>query len=118
MLLYRYKGGVVMKLILTIVSNDDANKVLKALVKDNFFVTKLSTTGGFLMTGNTTLLIGVNDDKVDRVIEIIGTYSKTRTKLVPISIVREFGMFTSAPVEVTVGGATIFILDVEKFVKL
>lgn len=107
-----------MKLVLTIVSNDDANKVLKALVKDNFFVTKLSTTGGFLMTGNTTLLIGVSDDKVDRVIEIVGNYSKTRTRLVPNAISSEYGTFTSAPVEVTVGGATIFVVDVEQFIKL
>ncbi len=107
-----------MKLVLTIVSNDDAGKVMKALIKENFFVTKLSTTGGFLMTGNTTLLLGANEDKIDRIIEVIGTYSKTRSKLVPNSIVSEFGMFTTTPVEVTVGGATIFILDVEKFVKL
>lgn len=107
-----------MKLILAIVSNDDSNKVLKGLVKENFFVTKLSTTGGFLMTGNTTLMIGVNDDLVDKCIDIIGKYSKTRSKLVPNSIMSEFGLFTASPVEVTIGGATVFVVDVEKCVKL
>ena len=60
-----------MKLVLAIISNDDANKVSKGLVKENYFVTKLATTGGFLLTGNTTFLIGTNDEKVPRILEII-----------------------------------------------
>ncbi len=107
-----------MKLIIAIVSNDDANKVSKGLIKENFFVTKLATTGGFLMSGNTTFLIGTNDEKVVEIIEIIERYSKTRSKLVPNSIVTEFGMFSSMPVEVKVGGATIFVLPVDQFIKV
>ncbi len=107
-----------MKLIIAIVSNDDANKVSKGLIKENFFVTKLATTGGFLMSGNTTFLIGTNDEKVVEIIEIIERYSKTRSKLVPNSIVSEFGMFSSMPVEVKVGGATIFVLPVDQFIKV
>ncbi|HHT39339.1 MAG: cyclic-di-AMP receptor [Acholeplasmatales bacterium] len=107
-----------MKLIIAIVSNDDANKVSKGLIKENFFVTKLATTGGFLMSGNTTFLIGTNDEKVVEIIEIIERYSKTRSKLVPNSIVSEFGMFSSMPVEVKVGGATIFVMPVEQFIKV
>ncbi len=107
-----------MKLIIAIVSNDDANKVAKGLIKENFFVTKLATTGGFLMSGNTTFLIGTNDEKVVEIIEIIERYSKTRSKLVPNSIVSEFGMFSSMPVEVKVGGATIFVLPVDQFIKV
>jgi uncharacterized protein YaaQ len=107
-----------MKLIIAIVSNDDANKVSKGLIKENFFVTKLATTGGFLMSGNTTFLIGTNDEKVVEIIEIIERYSKTRSKLVPTSIVSEFGMFSSMPVEVKVGGATIFVMPVEQFIKV
>ena len=107
-----------MKLIIAIVSNDDANKVSKGLIKENFFVTKLATTGGFLMSGNTTFLIGTNDEKVVEIIEIIERYSKTRSKIVPNSIVSEFGMFSSMPVEVKVGGATIFVMPVEQFIKV
>ncbi len=107
-----------MKLILAIVSNDDANKVLKALVKENFFVTKLATTGGFLLSGNTTFLVGTNDEKVVEVIEIIEKHSKSRSKLVPQSIVSEFGMFSSLPVEVKIGGATVFVLNVDQFIKI
>ena len=107
-----------MKLIIAIVSNDDANKVSKGLVKENFFVTKLATTGGFLMSGNTTFLIGTNDERVVEIIEIIETHSKTRNKLVPNSIFSEFGMFSSLPVEVKVGGATVFVLPVDQFIKV
>ena len=54
-----------MKLIFAIVSNDDSSKVSKELTKNRFSVTRLATTGGFLMAGHTTFLIGTEDDKVD-----------------------------------------------------
>lgn len=107
-----------MKLILAIVSHDDASAVQKSLVKENYFVTKLASTGGFLMKGNTTFLIGVQDDQVEDIINIMSEHSKTRKKLVPNSIISEYGIFTSAPVEVQVGGATIFILEVNDFRKI
>ena len=68
-----------MKLIVAIVNNDDSNVVASALTKENFMVTKLSTTGGFLMVGNTTFLIGTEDDKVERVKEVIRKHSMVRT---------------------------------------
>ncbi len=107
-----------MKLIFAIVSNDDSSKVSKELTKSKFFVTKLATTGGFLMAGNTTFIIGTDDDKVEEVIEIIGTYSKKRTQMVPSSASYGVGMYTSFPVEVQVGGATVFVMNVERFEKL
>lgn len=107
-----------MKLIITIVSKDDASAVMKELVQNRFFVTKLASTGGFLRSGNTTLMIGTNDDQVDKAVHIITENSKNRKELVPGSIVSEFGMFSSQPIEVNVGGATMFIVDVEKIVKV
>lgn len=107
-----------MKLIFAIVSNDDSSKVSKELTKSKFSVTKLATTGGFLMAGNTTFIIGTDDDKVDEVITIIGKYSKKRTQMVPSSASYGVGMYTSFPVEVQVGGATIFVTNVERFEKL
>ena len=101
-----------------IVSSDDSGVVSQALTKGGFSVTKLATTGGFLMSGNTTFIIGVNDDKVDEVIEIIGKHSKKRKQMVPSTASYGMGMYTSFPVEVTVGGATLFVLDVEQFQKL
>lgn len=107
-----------MKLLFVIVSTDDASNVQKALIKEHFQATKLSSTGGFLMKGNTTFLIGANDDCVDQIIEIVGNHSRQRKKVIPNSIVSEFGLLSSSPIEVTVGGATIFVLNVEAFHKL
>ena len=60
-----------MKLILAIVSNDDASAVSSALTSENYSVTRLATTGGFLRAGNTTMIVGTEDDKVEKCIEII-----------------------------------------------
>ena len=107
-----------MKLIIAIVSNDDSSKVSSALTKERFQVTKLATTGGFLLAGNTTFLIGTEDEKVDRVIELISAHSKKRTQMVPSSASYGVGMYTSMPIEVQVGGATIFVVDVDRFEKV
>ena len=107
-----------MKLIFAIVSNDDRSRVSKELTKNKYSVTKLATTGGFLMAGNTTFLIGTDDDRVDDVIRIIGMHSKKRTQMVPSSASYGVGMYTSFPVEVQVGGATIFVTNIERFEKL
>ena len=107
-----------MKLILAIVSNDDSGAVSSALTREGFSVTKLATTGGFLMVGNTTFISGVQDEKVDEVIGIIAKYSSRRTQIVPHSSTMDVGMYSSFPVEVTVGGSTIFVLNVDRFEKV
>lgn len=107
-----------MKLVLAIVSNDDSTNVSNALNKANYSVTRLATTGGFLRAGNTTMIIGADDDKIDEIIEIIGSESKRRTEIVPSTASYDIGRYASFPVEVQVGGATIFVLDVAQFVKL
>lgn len=107
-----------MKLILAIVSNDDSSSVSSSLTKANFQVTRLATTGGFLRAGNTTLIVGCEDNLVDKAVEIIGNESKRRTEIVPSTASYDIGRYASFPVEVQVGGATIFILNVEQFVKL
>lgn len=107
-----------MKLVLAIVSNDDASAVSSALTKDGYFVTRLATTGGFLRAGNTTMIVGTEDEKVPRCIELIGNESKRRTEIVPSSAAFDAGRYASFPVEVQVGGATIFVLNVEDFQKL
>ncbi|MBQ2755502.1 MAG: cyclic-di-AMP receptor [Oscillospiraceae bacterium] len=106
-----------MKLVLAIVSSDDSSAVSSALTKERFSVTKLATTGGFLMAGNTTFLVGVEDEDVDRVIDTVAKHSKKRKQIVP-SATYGVGMYASFPVEVTVGGGTIFVLDVDRFEKV
>lgn len=106
-----------MKLIIAIVSRDDSASVMRELVKHRHFVTKLSSTGGFLRRGNTTLMLGVKNEDVDSVVNLIAEHSKVRREIVPNAIVSEFGMVAPAPIEVNVGGATLFIVDIEKMHK-
>ena len=98
--------------------NDDSPAASNALNKNGFQVTKLATTGGFLRAGNTTLIVGCEDEKVQDAINIIGEYSSKRTEIVPSTASYDIGRYASFPVEVQVGGATIFVLNVEQFVKL
>lgn len=107
-----------MKLVLAIVSNDDSSDVSNALNRENFQVTRLATTGGFLRVGNTTLIAGVEDDRVEDCLAIIKKECKKRTEVVPTSAAYDIGRFASFPVEVEVGGATVFVVDVESFYKL
>ena len=69
-----------MKLIIAIVNSDDSSAVQGALTENGYFVTKLSTTGGFLKKGNTTFFVGTNDDKVEDCISIIKAHSKKRVE--------------------------------------
>lgn len=108
-----------MKLIYAIVSNDDSSAVSSALTQAGFFTTKLSSTGGFLMAGNTTFMICTDDEKVDEALEVIAQKSKKRTQMVPSPVAYGMGStYTPYPVEVTVGGATIFVVNVERFEKI
>lgn len=104
-----------MKLILAIVNNDDSNIVVSALTNRGFEVTRLSTTGGFLNVGNTTLLIGTENDRIDDAKEILKVFSSTRKTVKSTN--ESFGRGLrndSVGEEVAVGGATYFILDVEE----
>lgn len=107
-----------MKLVIAIVNNDDSAVVASALTKENFIVTKLSTTGGFLMVGNTTFLIGTEDKDVGKVKDIIGKYSKTRTHTAATteSFGRGFSEGALAQ-DIPVGGATVFVLSVDSMDK-
>ena len=104
-----------MKLVIAVINRDDSNAVSQALIKGGFSSTKLATTGGFLMAGNVTLMIGVEEARVDEVIEIIKSKSHSRKQFISPSVEAGHGHFPGTPVEVTVGGATIFVVDVERF---
>ena len=106
-----------MKLILAIINKEDSQEVSHALTKEKYSVTKLATQGGFLMSGNITLIIGTEDEKVDHAIEIIKEHSRQRKEIVPSTATYGIGVTTSFPLEVTVGGATVFVLDVESMDK-
>lgn len=107
-----------MKLVIGIVGSDDASAVLDALNKAHFITTRLSTTGGFLRAGNVTLLVGVEDSDVPAVLEIFKDYSSKRTQYTAAAApFTGDGFLAATPVPVTVGGATVFVLDVAEFQK-
>lgn len=109
-----------MKLIISIVQDDDALDLIEELNDKGYSITKLATTGGFLKSGNTTLITGVDKEKVDAVINIIKDTCQTRKGIIstPTTINETTGMCIPYPMEVQIGGATIFVLDVDKFVKI
>ncbi len=107
-----------MKLVMAIMSKDDASVVMDALTEESFQVTKMASTGGFLKSGNTTLIIGVDDDKIDDVIDIVSKYSSQRKQMVTNTLHSYFDSFSHTPFEVTVGGAIIFVLNVDRFEKV
>lgn len=107
-----------MKLVYAIVNNDDTYAVSKGLLKEGIRATKLASTGGFLMAGNTTFLICCQDEQVDSIIEVCKNYSKKRKQYVPSSAVLGPDGSASYPVEVAIGGATIFVTDIERFEKV
>jgi uncharacterized protein YaaQ len=109
-----------MKLIIAIVQDDDAIDLIDLLTESGFRVTKLATTGGFLKAGNTTLMIGVEKEKVDKVLSQIEEICKTRDQIVttPTPIAGSTGVYVPYPVEVEIGGATVFVVDVDKFIKI
>ncbi|RSL28907.1 hypothetical protein D7Z54_34035 [Salibacterium salarium] len=106
-----------MKLIVAVVQDKDSNRLSNALVEHDYRATKLASTGGFLRAGNTTFLIGVEDNHVQSVLEVIQDNCKTRDQLVaPVSPMGgNADSYVPYPVEVQVGGATVFIMQVEQF---
>ena len=108
-----------MKLIIAIVQDEDASRLISNLMAEGFRVTKLATTGGFLRSGNTTLLIGVEDEQLQKAMDIVEKVCKSRRQIAtsPAPISGATGVYVPYPIKVTVGGATVFVLDVEQFAK-
>lgn len=103
-----------MKLVIAIVQKEDSNDLQRAFVQNDFRVTKLATSGGFLSQGNTTFLVGCDDDKVDDVLKIIKEQSRAREEIATPHMVST-GYEITQPLKVTVGGATCFVVPVDEF---
>jgi len=108
------------KLVLAIVQSDDAGRLVDTLTKGEYRATRIKTAGGFLKESNATILIGVEDEQVDHVLEIIKDNCQTRIKQInPLPPIMEPGEFyVPYPVDIEVGGATVFVLDVVSYWRL
>ncbi|MFC4620342.1 cyclic-di-AMP receptor [Camelliibacillus cellulosilyticus] len=106
-----------MKLVMAVIQDKDSNRLSDALVKANFKATKLASTGGFLRSGNTTFLIGTENHRVEHLLDVIKENCESRDQMVaPISPMGgNADSYIPHPVEVEVGGATVFVLSVDSF---
>lgn len=106
-----------MKLIMAVIEDDDATRLMDALIDNKFSATKLASTGGFLLRGNTTLMIGVDDDQVDDVLAIVRRVCVRRKRFIP-QAPSEIPTTVSLPVEAESGGAAVWVVDVDQFHKI
>ena len=109
-----------MKLIFAVVNGDDSAAVSKALAKNGFRATKLASSGSFLSSGNTTFLICVEESEVETVIGVVQQKCHHRKQFIPSTPAYgpRTGQVHSMPLEVPVGGATVFVTNIERFEKL
>jgi uncharacterized protein YaaQ len=108
-----------MKLVIAIINSQDSHQLLDSLMEQGHRATLISTTGGFLREGNATVFVGTQDEDLEGVLEAIRHNCHTRSKYVnPLPPVMEPGeMYLPNPVEVEVGGATVFVMDVARMEK-
>jgi len=109
-----------MKLVIAIVHRDDAGGLLDALMAKEYRATRINTAGGFLRESNATIIVGVDDAQVDDVLGLIKANCQARTQYInPMPPIMEPGeLYMPYPVEVQVGGATVFVLDVVRYERL
>lgn len=108
-----------MKLVIAIIQEADQKFVSDALIKANIRATRLKTSGGFLRRGNVTYLIGVEEDQLDAVLAVIKEHSQERQE-----DVTEISFFERGYVDreflsnyITIGGAVVFVLPIDQFIR-
>jgi uncharacterized protein YaaQ len=108
------------KLVVAIVHPEDASSLVDALLDRDYRATRLHSSGGFLKQSNATVMLGVEDEKVEVILDIIREHCHSRTQLVhPMPPIMEPGeFFLPYPLEVEVGGATVFVLPVDRFERI
>jgi uncharacterized protein YaaQ len=109
-----------MKLVVSVVQGKDGEALLQGLTGKGYRATQINSAGGFLRESNVTLLIGVQDEYVPDVMRIIDENCHSRTQFVnPLMPIMEPGEFyMSNPVEVMVGGATVFVVNVSRYERI
>ena len=104
-----------MKLIVAIVQDQDVSLLRDDLAEHKFHMTKLASSGGFLKTGNSTLLIGTPTERVEEALRIIAENCESRdTTASMVNLTSPQEPFMPIPMDVHIGGATVFVLDVEE----
>lgn len=108
-----------MKMLIAIVQDQDSHILMDELSERDFRMTKLASTGGFLKAGNTTILMGIDEARIPEALQIIENNCKSRDMTTSLmSVTMPGDAYIPYPVELKVGGATVFILDVESFIRI
>lgn len=108
-----------MKLVIAIVQDEDVAFLMDELVENNYRVTKFATTGGFLKAGNTTIFVGLEDDEVEDCLDIIRENCSSRTSSTTMmNVSTPADSYSSIPIEIQIGGATVFVVNVENFLRI
>jgi uncharacterized protein YaaQ len=106
------------KLLVVILSDDDADALIRRLVERGYPATKVSSTGGFLRRGNATIFSGIDAEDVEPVLALIRAECKARTEYVPAQALPfPESIYPAQPTPVRAGGAIVFVLPVERFEK-
>jgi uncharacterized protein YaaQ len=104
--------------LIAIVQDYDCDKLLRTVASHGYRATRIASTGGFLRAGNTTVFMGIEDDRVPQCVDLIRQSCQTRTE-VKLETVSEYSEWFPAGVhEVTIGGAVVFVADVSRFVRI
>ncbi len=105
------------KLVIAVIHDRDKGKVIEDLVRSGYKFTVVSSTGGFLREGNTTFFIGVEDTEKEALLNLIRQNCQPREQLVSVlpPDASQVGAILANPVKVPVGGAVVFVVDVEHF---
>jgi len=107
------------KLVMMVVADTDADALMDTLVEQGHATTKVGSTGGFLHHGSVTIFCGVGAADVDAVLATVREICRARREFVPIpGAIAEEGPFNAEPIEVRVGGAIVFVLDIDRFERV
>ena len=113
-------GEAHMKLVIAIIQDEDRRKLSSLLMEKGFRITQVNSSGGFLRAGNTTMMIGVEEQKLNELLDAIREVCMPRKQMIsaPVHSFDMAGAAAAVPIEITIGGATVFVLDVDQFVRI
>jgi uncharacterized protein YaaQ len=108
-----------MKLVIAIVQDYDTDPFLRAVSAAGLRATRIASTGGFLRMGNTTVMLGVEDDQVRTVVSLLERTCRSRVEELTPPMVDDFGMMGAGTMTpVTIGGGVVFVVPVSRFVRV
>jgi uncharacterized protein YaaQ len=111
-------SNTVNQLVLVTVASSQTGALVKQLTADGFYVTQIDSQGGLLYETTVSLLIGLDRTRLPRLLKHIRDCCKTRRQYIPAYAEAPMLEAQSVMIEAEVGGASIFVFNVERFEQL